>query len=244
MRLPVSGAMAQLRPLTGLDEAAVAEIDLQTLHAVGEVLTRFGSVDAMQLPLTDIDRLCMEYHLRAFGDTVRGNAECAACGERISVSFRAADYLERLDSQVPAGVSRDDGWFELADEDVYFRVPTLGDVLEAANEPHAEDALLRRCTRTEQLPEGAGERVQQALESISPMMIGPISGKCPACGRDVDLQFDPASFVLSEVCDRARFVFEEVDVLASRYHWHEGEVLALTTERRRAYVDAARRAGA
>jgi hypothetical protein len=50
--------------------------------------------------------------------------------------------------------------------------------------------------------------------------------------------------VLGEIGDSARFLFEDVDLLASRYHWREDEVLALTAARRHAYVDAARRAGA
>jgi hypothetical protein len=244
MRLPLSGATAQFRPLTGLDEAAVAELDWSSLQALGELASRFGVVSPRELPVSDFDRLCLAFHVHLHGDDIKAHAKCASCGELITISFGAADYLARLESRLPSGVSSDGGWFRFDGEDFSFRVPTLEDLREAADETDPEDALLRRCSRAAQLPAGAMERVQQALELIAPVAAGPIAGLCPRCGSEIDLLFDPYAFVLSEIRDSARFLIDEVDLLASRYHWREDEVLALTAERRRAYVDAARRAGA
>jgi hypothetical protein len=244
MRLPLSGATAQFRPLTGLDEAAVAELDRSSLQALGDVASRFGVVSPGELAVSDFDRLCLALHVHLHGDDIQGHAQCVSCGGLMTISFGAGDYLTRIESRLPSGVSSDGGWFRFDGEDLSFRVPTLDDLREAANETDPDEALLRRCSRPAQLPPGARDRIQQALELIAPVAAGPIAGSCPRCSSEIDLLFDPCVFVLSEIGDSAAFLFEEVDLLASRYHWREDEVLALTSDRRRAYVDAARRAGA
>ncbi|SRR6266851_5663586 len=244
MRLPLSGATAQLRPLTGLDEAAVADLDGSSLHALGDVASRFGVLSPGDLPVTDFDRLCLALHVYLHGDDIQGPAKCVSCGEIITITFGAGDYAARFESRQPSGVSSDNGWFRFDGEDFSFRVPTLEDLREAEDATDPEEALLRRCSRPAQLPPAARDRIQHALELIAPVAAGPIAGSCPHCASEIDLLFDPFAFVLSEIGDGARFLFEEVDLLASRYHWREDEVLTLTSERRRAYVDAARRAGA
>jgi hypothetical protein len=244
MRLPLSGATAQFKPLTGLDEAAVAELDRSSLQAMGEVASRFGVASPGELPVSDFDRLCLAFHVHLRGDDIRGHAKCVSCGELITITFGAGDYLARIESRLPSGVSSDGGWFRFDGEDFSFRIPTLEDLADAGDDADPEEALLRRCSRPTQLPLGAPERIQQALEVIAPVAGGPIAGSCPRCGSEIDLLFDPYTFVLGEIGDSARFLFEDVDLLASRYHWREDEVLALTAGRRHAYVDAARRAGA
>jgi len=244
MRLPLSGAKAQFGNLTGIDEAALAELDRSSPESLAELASRFGVVSPGELPVADFDRLCLAFHVRLHGDDIQGHAKCVTCGELITISFSADDYASRIESRLPPGVSSDGDWFHFDGEDLSFRVPTLEDLREAAGQSDPEAVLLRRCSRPAPLPEGARERIEQALEFIAPLAAGPIAGSCPRCGSEIDLLFDPYAFVLNEIGDRARFLFAELDLLASRYHWRQDEVLTLTAERRRAYVDAARRAGA
>ncbi len=50
-------------------------------------------------------------------------------------------------------------------------------------------------------------------------------------------------FCLTELRKRAAFVYQDVDVLARRYHWSERAILALPSARRAAYAELARRGG-
>jgi hypothetical protein len=60
---------------------------------------------------------------------------------------------------------------------------------------------------------------------------------CPGCGEEWSAPFDIVSFLWAEVEARARELLEEVHALASAYGWGEGEVLALSPERREAYLE-------
>jgi hypothetical protein len=60
----------------------------------------------------------------------------------------------------------------------------------------------------------------------------------------VTVHFDPRRFCLRELRDRARFVYDDVDVLARRYHWSERAILTLPAARRASYAELARQAGA
>src|SRR5262249_1136903 len=180
-----------------------------SLQALAEVASRFGVVSPGELPVSDFDRLCLAFHVHLHGDDIQGHAKCASCGELITISFGASDYASRIESRLPPGVSSDGGWFHSDGEALSFRAPTLEDLREAAGQRHPEEALLRCCSRPAQLPQGARERIQQALELIAPLAAGPIAGSCPRCGSEIDLLFDPYAFVLNEIVDRARFLFEE-----------------------------------
>jgi hypothetical protein len=50
------------------------------------------------------------------------------------------------------------------------------------------------------------------------------------------MQLDPAAIVVEEVDRHARQVLREVDQLARAYGWREPDILALSRDRRRAYL--------
>ncbi len=45
------------------------------------------------------------------------------------------------------------------------------------------------------------------------------------------LYFDARWFCLRELRQRATFIYQDVDILARRYHWSETEILALPADR-------------
>ena len=55
--------------------------------------------------------------------------------------------------------------------------------------------------------------------------------------------FDARWFCLRDLRQKAAFIYQDVDLLARRYHWSEAEILALPRARRAAYVDLARQSG-
>ena len=64
------------------------------------------------------------------------------------------------------------------------------------------------------------------------------------CGTAIEARFDARLFCLQELCDRARFVYDDVDAIAARHHWSEAEILALPGERRIQYAERARQSRA
>ena len=80
------------------------------------------------------------------------------------------------------------------------------------------------------------------MAALAPSLAGPLNGTCPDCGNAVAVQFDPRRYVLAELRARARFLAEDMDLLAGRYHWTERAILALPSRRRAAYAEMARRA--
>src|SRR5262245_33948960 len=78
---------------------------------------------------------------RLFAPRLEALADCPACGERLELSFTAADLLAA--AEAPGELSGRYGSYELR-----FRVPSAGDLAALAAETEAEAArlaLFRRC---------------------------------------------------------------------------------------------------
>jgi hypothetical protein len=137
------------------------------------------------------------------------------------------------DSNAPAGV--DDLACAAA-----FRLPTVADQLAVAGERNGGDELVRRCIR----PAGVSLRfrrlVEAAMERMAPSLSGDLQGTCPECGAEVVVYFDALQFCLRELRDRAAFVYQDIDLLARRYHWSETDILTMPYVRRTNYVELAR----
>jgi hypothetical protein len=58
----------------------------------------------------------------------------------------------------------------------------------------------------------------------------------------VEILFDPQQFVLQELQNQARFVYEEIHLLAMYYQWSKAEILALPRSRRMYYAERIRQA--
>jgi hypothetical protein len=68
-------------------------------------------------------------------------------------------------------------------------------------------------------------------------MASQLQGVCPECGAVATVRFDPRRYCLHELRDRARFIYDDVDLLAMRYGWSEHSILALPNARREMYVE-------
>jgi hypothetical protein len=83
-------------------------------------------------------------------------------------------------------------------------------------------------------------RVEAAMAALAPPLAGPLRGRCPHCARPIEAWFEARLYCLQELRDRARFVHDDVDTLAERYHWSERAILNLPQVRRAQYVERAR----
>jgi hypothetical protein len=190
--------------------------------------------------MTDVEVLLLELHRFVFGELVRGTSICPAerCGARVDIEFRIADYLAHHAPRAwrdvePAG---DDGWFALRNAQVRFRLPAACDRMAIASAARPDEALVARCVHPPNLPSRLLARVARAMEALAPPLTDQLEGTCPACGTQLVVDFDPVAFTLRELRDDAAFVFEEIHLLASRYHWPEAAILALPRSRRMQYV--------
>ena len=76
------------------------------------------------------------------------------------------------------------------------------------------------------------DRIDAALEAISPDIADGVDVVCPDCTKPNRIRIDPLTFAFP----RSEMILQEVHVIAGAYRWAEAEILALPSERRRAYV--------
>jgi hypothetical protein len=264
-RLPVSGHVVALRPPGGAEDLLLLEAartpagDATLAVALARRLARTVEdepLDWMALPVPDLDTLMLRLRQLLIGDRIRADVSCiaAGCGRRIDIAFGIEDFLahhapqpdELREHGCEVEAAGEPGWFRLVSPEtltqpVSFRLPTVADQLAVLGQPNALDTLARRCMRPAPLPAQVRQQVEAAMEALAPSLSSDLQGVCPECGAEVSVEFDARWFCLRELRDRAVFIYQEVDLLARRYHWSERDILALPHTRRAAYAELARR---
>lgn len=248
--LPVSGFTVFVRPPTGAEDLLLAESpagDMTTALALARRLTspaEGASWSFEDLCVTDMDALVLHVRQVVFGDRILADLKCPArhCGQRFDLSFDLRAYLDhepsRADSEVVA--ADEPGWFRLRDGAASFRLPSAADVVAVTRSADPYDELCRRCILPVDVPAPVRERVEVAMDAIAPSLARELEGECPECGASVSVFFEPLVYCLRELRDRATFIYEDVDLLARRYHWSEPHILAMPQSRRIRYVELAR----
>jgi hypothetical protein len=258
--LPVSGTAVTVREPTGHDEAYLAETPLPPLAALLGLALRViaaaggGPVDWPGLPAADLVAAALILRRAWLGDWISTETRCQDpdCRERIDVSFSCGDYLRHHRPRRARGVSEADdaGWFTLDGSAVQFRLPTVADLLGPAGNPGAADSdaggdatgdasdrLARGCVRPAgSLSRGIARRLDRAFTALAPGLDDLIAGRCPGCGAEVRLRFDPVAYALAELRDAFSGVYLQTHALATAYGWSEDAILALPRGRRRRYA--------
>ncbi len=180
---------------------------------------------ALDLPISDAAALAIRVQVEAFGATVDGVLDCAACGQE-------------LDVEVPLAELGSGGGASTRVGDLAVRAPTTRDLLEARD----GEELLERCVGV-----GAGSldgEVRAAVEAAAEELAGPagvvVRAECPECGATVSAPLDPGALLWERVAAAVPAALAEVAELASAFGWSETEVLGLSPRRRRAYLELVR----
>jgi hypothetical protein len=243
-RLPISEMNLALRYPAGADDVLLLEAPaMDTRLALSFVARLAGGAasDWELLPAGDLEALLLMLRKTVFGDLLRATAICPGprCQQPVDVSFRIGDFLKHHAPRRPPSVVADaePGWWRLRDSEIRFRFPTAADRVAAGESRQPAVELRRRCVRPDVLPAGSMKRVERALESMAPVLSGPLAGKCPECASETEIYFDVESFVLSELRDQAAFLYRDVHLLAKHYHWPEEAILALPRYRRLQYTE-------
>ncbi len=260
--LPVSGLAVSLRQPTGAEDVLLADHGPASPALVLELIERLAQPEPETgwdgLSVTDIDTLVMRLRQMVVGGKVSASLTCGveSCGAQVEISFGIEAYLEH--HRPRAGALKRHGWsvapcvdapgwFSLSESgvaEVKFRLPTLADQIAVAGLPDAAAAIAERCIGAARPSSRGLSRVETAMTAFGPPLSGPLHGACPDCGAPITVQFEARSYCLQELRDRARFVYDDIDTLAERYHWSERAILKLPYARRVMYAERARQARA
>jgi hypothetical protein len=198
------------------------------------------------LTLGERESLLLEIRRATFGDVLGARTVCPACGAGLAVDVPAS-LLRRDGSQVRAALS-----FELEVGPVSLTIrPPDGAVLAcAAAEPDVDScrrALVAGCVvgargpsgplDPSELPPGVVAAAGEAIVERDPRSEVTVSLTCISCGHDWAAGFDAGLFLWEELTAMSIRLVDDVDVLARAYHWSEAEILAMSSGRRRRYVE-------
>jgi len=242
---------AELRDLAGSDELAARDHAdapavefatrllgscVLTLHTDGGELP--ASRDAIRA-LTAGDREVALLALRraAYGDRLDLVVTCpdVTCGAMMDLALTVSELL-----RAPLATRSD------RDVDVTGVRPITGDDLHAVAELALDDpdaavrTLAARCTGRD--GEGAAltadelAAVESALEALDPHAEHELMLTCPDCELVFTSSIDAAELVRQEMTASITELDLSVHLMASNYHWHERDIIALPIVRRRRYL--------
>ncbi|HWB78714.1 MAG TPA: hypothetical protein VG755_27300, partial [Nannocystaceae bacterium] len=192
------------------------------------------------------DRDCAIIGLRraTFGDVAPCFVRCPAC---------TADLELEVDlAALEGGAPERPGELVIERDDfvVRFRLPRALDMIALAaiaDHHDAVAALLDACVlRAERagdtigarrLPDDIRDAIAERIAELDPMAEITFALTCHECGHGWSAPFDICTYLWREIDVEARRLLTEVDALARVYGWSEAEILALSTTRRRAYLE-------
>ncbi|MDR2208463.1 MAG: hypothetical protein LBE22_05770 [Azoarcus sp.] len=243
---------AVLRPIDGwLEEQVAASIaDRGNLPALvsnvlsAALLSLGGKTAAPEqiasLTVADRQWLMLNLSHELHGDGFWLKAHCDDCGQPFDL------YLDPRQLPVKtAGEGFPFADLTLGKDRLRLRLPNGADqeCIAGLDEDEAVALLLSACllsVNDEPVPTGyvdtlgadAVQKIEEALDEISPHVGTVLATACPECGQPHQVEIDP--YRLSAA--RHEALFREVHMLASEYHWSEREILSLSRERRRLYL--------
>ncbi len=201
------------------------------------------------LSIGERDARLLDAYAQLFGRRFDAAASCVRCHESLEFSFQVDDVRAAPGAPAQASCRLRLGAVELE-----YRLPNSLDLAaivsrtpRPANLAAARASLVERCV----LSVTDGEQVIAATDLLAPHVDAlaahmqasdpqadvTLEATCPACGHAWPLCFDVATFLWARVALRARQLLREVHVLARAYGWCEADVLDLTDERRREYLE-------
>ena len=196
-----------------------------------------------ELSVGERDRRLLLIRNRLFGDRIDGVTECPGCGERVELSFSITNIVGEAAALTPAPLHTD-GY------EVHWRLPTSQDLAELAEDTissQMRNKLLERCLlevrhqqaqiRPLECPERIIQKVCQAMSEADPFSETRLGVECPDCRHAWEVHFDIGDYLWKEIDVWTRRLLGEVHRLAAAYGWFERDILSLTTQRRRMYLE-------
>lgn len=198
------------------------------------------------MPLGGLNARLLRLRAALFGPALTCLTNCRSCNGTIETTFGVEELLsyERPASSEP-GVLHS---LNYEDDILEFRLPTAKDLitLEVGN-THATIALADRLISKsmhngesvpiQELTPGAIEAVEAQITELDPLAHIELALSCPDCRNTWYETLHVIDFLWLEIGNLARRLLIEITRLASAFGWSEREILALTPERRRSYLE-------
>jgi hypothetical protein len=241
------GSWARLGPLTGAIEE---DVDPDDPEAFGRLVNRLlqphegttvGPGCAQDLTVTDLDRIAVMLYRRHFGDRIETRVTCRQCGHpfEASLDLPGLPLPTAIPPQVDVTGPDGEGTFVCSKSGRSFRLPTLRDQLATQwlAPSTARRMLAERCTGSRDLDESDLPTLEDAMESVGPLLSGRIAAACPHCRFEGNqLQFAIQQILVDALASERRFLFHEVHTVARAYGWSRTEILSLARDDRGRHV--------
>lgn len=239
------------KPLTGLVELAIAEevandtvwpnrISRVLTAALDYVGTKAAEFDLIHdLTVGDRQFLVMKLGEVLSSDVTWITRTCLACNNQFDVPVQNSRLPVK---QAGAGYPYASVKIETVEYPIRIRLPTGRDQEVLQTDEHHTDMrqfLTRRLIADDSvahdvsLTEEDLDRIESAVEEVCPEVATKAIADCPECQKQAVLELD---FYACLQRSRLHQIFEDVDRLATHYHWSEKEILSLPRERRRTYL--------
>lgn len=196
------------------------------------------------LPIGERERCAAALRIATFGLAAEGANDCPACGLTHQIDPPLAEIL------AAPSVEAEPWTVTLRGFELVVRVLNSRDqaaITHCGSSGEAHLMLLGRCVLSAtrdavavdagSLPDDVLAALGEALAERDAFAETLITLRCAGCDHAWTVAFDAGEFLWAEVVMRARRLLCEVDRLARSYHWSEAEVLAMSAQRRQAYLD-------
>jgi hypothetical protein len=190
------------------------------------------------------DALLFAMREMSFGPEMQAFCVCPLCDAPLEWSMNTADLFRNV-------VGSHESELHLMAEgyDVRLRLLNSMDLAEAitlGTENGPQLLLARSIVRAvrggrEIAPETLPETVKNALElhllKCDPLSEIELDMECPSCGNCWPMLLDILSFFWAELDAQARYLLQQIDILARHYGWSESDILSMHRQRRQHYID-------
>lgn len=174
-----------------------------------------------------------------------GIVSCPKCSEKLELDFEVDDLRQAPVSESNSAISISLSGYNLMVRPV--NTYDLQSIVRLKDLSRARDELLRCCILKieyqgndisfEELPKAVIEAVEEKMEEMDPQADVRLALSCPSCGYKWEAPFDIVSFFWTEIDSWARHILREVHALAEKYGWSESDILSLSPNRRRIYLE-------
>lgn len=181
-----------------------------------------------------------------FGTRLTNLANCPQCGESMEWEMSMEDFdLEEVNT-LPSPRQ-----FNLTVEDyqLKFRLPNSHDLIKVMNNKNyqnnpnkiLEDCILNAkrsghdCS-TSEVPEKVFQTLDEHISKEDPKANINILLNCESCKHQWETAFDIVSYLWTEIDNWAKHILQEVYTLARAFNWSEKDILEMSPQRRRMYL--------
>jgi hypothetical protein len=198
-----------------------------------------ATTDLAELPLGALNVALLRMREACFGASIDAYVDCERCRERMALALDVCQLL--------ADVGESDAPADVVVEGLRFRPPCSRDLAAIAAEGDGEAAarqLLERCCIGAEEPASGklGDHlveIEAGLAALDPAADISLALACAACGNRWTPSVDVGALLWEEIEARAGGLLAEIHGLARAYGWTEPEILALSPQRRAAYLGLA-----